>query len=93
MDRLETYHSRALAPHWARVRTLLEAEVHHRAQRLAEAGPAGLFASLHPTVQWHDDRLVVDLHAAGVLTPRREGRTVLYRRTPMGDALCDDSAS
>jgi hypothetical protein len=45
----------------APVRALLEADLHRRARRLAEAGPAGLFAELHPAVRWEGDRLEVEM--------------------------------
>src|SRR3954464_4714857 len=57
---LERYWGVAIEPHWARIRALLEADIAHRARRLTEAGPAGLFADLHPTITWHDGTLEVD---------------------------------
>ena len=55
------YWERTLEPHWPRVHALLQADVHHRARRLTEGGPAALFADLHPGVQWSDGRLSVEV--------------------------------
>jgi DNA-binding transcriptional ArsR family regulator len=170
-DTLEAYWEQAVAPAWPRIRALLEADIAHRARRLAEQGPAALFADLHegkidlggrglllmpsafawanpatidqapwqPTLiypargiatLWDKGATAPDglarlvgatratvlaaldaprattelaarlsispattshhllaLRDAGLVTGRREGRTVLYARTPAGDAL------
>lgn len=67
-DTLEAYWERALAPVWPRIRAFLGADIDHRARRLAERGPAGLFSELHPDVTWGGDRLdvVVARHDATV---------------------------
>lgn len=72
---LERYWAIALEPHWPRIRALLQADIAHRATRLTESGPAGLFEDLHPTITWHDGILAVDqpyqghvdLHGRGLL--------------------------
>jgi DNA-binding transcriptional ArsR family regulator len=66
-DTLEAYWEQALAPAWPRIRALLEADIAHRARRLAEEGPAALFAGLHPGVGWAGDRLdVTSIHDATI---------------------------
>jgi DNA-binding transcriptional ArsR family regulator len=42
----------ALAPHWPAMRAYLDAERATRARILANAGVAGLFATLHPGLSW-----------------------------------------
>lgn len=59
VDTLDAYFRRAIGPWWARIVAQLQADVHHRARLLAEAGPAALFSDLHPTVRWDDGRLVI----------------------------------
>jgi len=69
-DVLQAYWDRAIAPDWPRIRAFLEADVQHRARRLAEGGPAALFEDLHPGVKWdagvleaevaHDEDYVLD---------------------------------
>lgn len=54
---IETYWELALAPYWARIRTVLEAEVFHRARQVAEHGAAHLLNDLHESVSWDDDTL------------------------------------
>ena len=58
-DALAAYWEVALAPHWERVRALLEADVLHRARRLTAGGPSELLADLHPDVRWRDEGLEV----------------------------------
>ena len=62
VETLRAFWDRALAPHWPRVRALLDADIAHRARRLTEGGPAALFEDLHPGfVRWRGDRLEIDL--------------------------------
>ena len=49
---IEQYWETALAPYWSRIRTLLEADVFHRARQVAEFGAAKLFDELHPDLSW-----------------------------------------
>lgn len=72
---LEAYWDVALAPVWPRLRAFLEADVAHRARRLAEGGPAALFADLHPGVTWDDGRL--DVGSSHDATIALEGRGLL----------------
>jgi len=72
---LEAYWEQAVAPAWPRIRALLEADIAHRARRLAEQGPAALFADLHPGVAWTGERLdVTSVHEA---TIQLDGRGLL----------------
>jgi hypothetical protein len=74
-DLLEAYWERAVAPAWARVRAFLEGDIAYRARRLAQDGPAALFADLHPAITWADDHLdatsvheaTIDLEGRGLL--------------------------
>ena len=74
-DTLEAYWHRAVEPAWPRIRAFLDADIAHRARRLAEGGPADLFAGLHPGVAWAGDHLdvtsdhtaTIDLRGRGLL--------------------------
>ena len=55
------YWTRALAPHWPRIRSLLEGDVLHRARRLAGGGAASLFADIHPEVSFAEGTLRIDM--------------------------------
>ena len=59
-DLLRAYWDRALAPHWPRVRALLEGDVLHRARQMADGGAERLFADVDPTVSWADNVLSID---------------------------------
>ncbi|MEU4272304.1 DUF5937 family protein [Streptomyces sp. NPDC026092] len=64
-DEIETYWELALAPYWARIRRLLEADVFHRARQVAEHGSARVLSELHETVRWDDGTLhLVRRHCA-----------------------------
>ncbi|MDV9194693.1 DUF5937 family protein [Streptomyces sp. Wh19] len=58
-EAIETYWGLALAPYWARIRTVLDADVLHRARRVAERGTGHLFNDLHTTVTWSDNALLL----------------------------------
>ena len=58
-DALEAFWEQAIAPAWPRIRAFLDADIAHRARRLAEGGPNALFADLHPAVAWAGDHLDV----------------------------------
>ncbi|MEV7674198.1 DUF5937 family protein [Streptomyces sp. NPDC088752] len=51
-DEIETYWELALAPYWARIQRVLEADVFHRARQVAEHGSARVLGELHETVRW-----------------------------------------
>ncbi len=57
---LRVYWERTLAPHWPRVRALLEGDVLHRAREMADGGAERLFADVDPTVSWADGVLSID---------------------------------
>ncbi|MEU5262106.1 DUF5937 family protein [Amycolatopsis sp. NPDC021455] len=56
---LRTAHDRLVAPHWPRIRAVLDADVAHRARVLAAGGSAKLFDGLHPDLRWRDGRLLL----------------------------------
>lgn len=56
-DEIATYWELALAPYWARIRSLLEADVFHQARQVAEHGSARVLGELHETVRWDDGTL------------------------------------
>ncbi|MGW7367895.1 DUF5937 family protein [Streptomyces sp. NPDC054841] len=73
---IESYWELALAPYWARIRQLLEADVFHRARQVAEHGSAHVLNELHETVRWDDGTLhLVRRHCA--LTRDKAGSGLL----------------
>jgi DNA-binding transcriptional ArsR family regulator len=58
-EQIRGYWELALAPHWPRIRGLLEGEVSFRARRLAAGGAHLLFHELHERIRWDTDRLYV----------------------------------
>ncbi|WP_330331179.1 DUF5937 family protein [Streptomyces sp. NBC_00536] len=62
---IETYWELAIAPYWARIRQLLEADVFHRARLVAEHGSAYVLNELHESVRWDEGTLrLVRRHCA-----------------------------
>ncbi|WP_327163285.1 ArsR/SmtB family transcription factor [Streptomyces zaomyceticus] len=57
VDEIETYWELALAPYWARIQQVLEADVFHRARQVAEHGSARVLSELHESVRWDDGTL------------------------------------
>jgi DNA-binding transcriptional ArsR family regulator len=72
-DLLEAYWERAVRPVWPRVRAFLDADVAHRSRRLADGGPAALFADLADGVTWGDRHV-------DVAVPRHEATIALGGR-------------
>jgi biotin operon repressor len=56
---LRTAHDRLIAPHWTRVRAVLDADIAYRARQLAAGGAERLFADLHPELTWRDGTLTL----------------------------------
>lgn len=75
-DEIETYWELALAPYWARIRQLLEADLFHRARQVAEYGAAHVLNELHETVRWDDGSLRL-IHRACALTRADTGAGLL----------------
>jgi DNA-binding transcriptional ArsR family regulator len=57
---LREAHRRLIAPHWSRIRAVLDADIAYRARQLAAGGAARLFADLHPDLHWRDGRLTLE---------------------------------
>ncbi|MGW4470041.1 DUF5937 family protein [Nonomuraea sp. NPDC004354] len=62
---IEAYWRLAIAPYWARIRAVLEADVFHRGRQVAEQGTAQVLNELHHTVRWAGGGLhLVQRHCA-----------------------------
>ncbi|WP_406630938.1 ArsR/SmtB family transcription factor [Amycolatopsis sp. WGS_07] len=57
---LRQAHDRLIAPHWARLRAVLDADIAYRARRWADGGASRLFSGLHAELNWRDGRLTLD---------------------------------
>lgn len=69
---LRAAHERLIAPHWSRIRAVLDADVAYRAKQLTTGGAERLFADLHPDLHWCDGRLI--LREAHLRTERAVNR-------------------
>jgi DNA-binding transcriptional ArsR family regulator len=58
-DLLERCWQLLIAPHWPRLRDLLEADMRHRAQALADHGLERVLADLHPQARWTGRAIVI----------------------------------
>ncbi|WP_433250806.1 ArsR family transcriptional regulator [Streptosporangium sp. CA-135522] len=56
-EEIEAYWELALAPYWAKIRVVLDADVFYRARQVAEHGVGRLFNDLHSTLSWDDNTL------------------------------------
>ncbi|MFI9363437.1 DUF5937 family protein [Kitasatospora sp. NPDC053057] len=56
-EAIEAYWELALAPYWARIRAVLDADVLHRARQAAEHGAARVLNDLHAELRWAEDTL------------------------------------
>jgi DNA-binding transcriptional ArsR family regulator len=52
-------HDRLIAPHWERIRPVLEADIAYRAGLLAGGGARSLFSDLHPDLRWSGGTLML----------------------------------
>lgn len=66
-----------VAPHWTRLRALLEADVAFHTRRLADGGLAAMFDGLHPRVSWANGALVVRHAQDAARTLGGEGLTLI----------------
>jgi DNA-binding transcriptional ArsR family regulator len=98
-EEIEAYWELALAPYWAKIRALLDADVFHRARQVAERGTGHLFNDLHTTLSWDDNalrliqrRCAISREGTGrglVLVPSAFVTQVLtWTRTPAPPQLC-----
>src|SRR3954471_12408894 len=70
---VRAYWERALAPHWRRIRALLEGDVLYRARRLADVGAQRLLAEIHPGLHFAGATLFIDMPFDGELDLGRGG--------------------
>ena len=64
------YHDRLIAPHWERMRSVLEADVSYHARLLAGGGARSLFSELHPGLRWSASKLLMTDADAGPGDPQ-----------------------
>lgn len=63
-DLLERCWQLLVAPHWPRLRDLLQADVRHRTQTLGDYGLERVLTDLHPRARWSGGAIVIDRPAA-----------------------------
>jgi DNA-binding transcriptional ArsR family regulator len=54
------FHQRLIAPHWERIRSVLDADIMYRTGLLASGGARALFGDMHPGLHWADGVLSLD---------------------------------
>lgn len=59
-DLLEQCWQLLVAPHWPRLRDLLQADVRHRTQTLGDYGLERVLTDLHPRARWAGGAIVID---------------------------------
>jgi hypothetical protein len=100
-DLLEQCWRLLIAPHWPRLRDLLQADVRYRTQMLGDYSLERVLADLHPRARWTGRGIVINqptderhrLAGAGLLlmprliTRRRHRHAVIYQQAPLGTEL------
>lgn len=64
-EALAQYWRVAIAPHWSKIRALLDADVAYRASRLAKGGIEALLSDLHPELELAEHAITVQSTAHG----------------------------
>jgi hypothetical protein len=75
-DVIRDYWQLALAPHWQRLRNVLEGDVLYRARQIADGGASRLLADLHPEVRFEQDALIIE--KPWQATRELDGRGLLF---------------
>jgi DNA-binding transcriptional ArsR family regulator len=57
---LGAFHQQLIAPHWERIRAVLDADIAYRTSQLAAGGARALFADLHQKLTWSDGLLSIE---------------------------------
>ncbi len=69
-DEIRVCHDRLVAPHWERIRPVLEADIAYRAGLLAGGGARSLFSDLHPDLRWSGGTLTLTDSEPGPPAPK-----------------------
>ncbi|MDR6320509.1 ArsR/SmtB family transcription factor [Actinoplanes couchii] len=77
VEALDGYWKLCFAPHWPRMRALLEGDVTHRGREIAQHGLAAMFAGLSPGVRLTGDTVEVHLGSGLSYHRRTEGGLTL----------------
>lgn len=64
IEALTRYWELVIAPHWLRMRAILEADVLYRGLQCAQDGAGAAFAQLNPEIRWTGSALQVDIAGA-----------------------------
>jgi len=70
-------HERLIAPHWDRIRAVLDADIAYRGGILASDGAGALFAGLDPGLRWSDGTLMLGWESGSPVVLGRDGALVL----------------
>ncbi|WP_214413899.1 ArsR/SmtB family transcription factor [Sphaerisporangium fuscum] len=65
-EEIEAYWELALAPYWAKIRVVLDADVFHRARQAAERGVGQVFNDLHSSLSWDENTLRIVRRHCGI---------------------------
>ena len=59
---MAAFHDRLIAPHWERMRSVLDADIAYRGGQLAAGGTRALLRDLHPDIRWSEGVLTLTDH-------------------------------
>ncbi|MBC9714752.1 winged helix-turn-helix transcriptional regulator [Streptomyces sp. TRM66268-LWL] len=84
---MATLFENVLAPDWPRVRTVLDADISNRADRMAAYGAAAVLDDLGERMQWTGTELVLERPYSGVIDWADEGVLFVPATTHVGPVL------
>ncbi|MFF9342831.1 helix-turn-helix domain-containing protein [Streptomyces sp. NPDC014773] len=84
---MATLFESVLAPDWPRVRTVLDADISNRADRMAAHGAAAVFDDLGERMRWTGTELVLERAYSGIIDWADEGVLFVPATTHVGPVL------
>ena len=86
-EAMEAFFTSVLAPAWPRIQAVLDADITHRADRMASSGAAALLDELGERMRWTGNEIVLDRTYSGVVDWADDGMLFVPATTHFGPVL------